>query len=259
MPTGVVWPDAQRAQAVREPVGPRVQLARRSARSPSHTTATASGVRCGLRLERARGCSARRGYVARGAVPRRPAAGAARPPPAAASARRGCPGRATIAASRTLQWPSMRSIVARVEQVGAVLERAARPPSASRQRRASGRTSRVARAASERLARAGPAAPAPPSGVFCSANIDLEQRRVAQVALRAAAPRPASRTAGPGARTRPAPSRAPAPAARGSVGSPDRSRAQHQRVDEEADQPLELAARCGPAIGVPTTMSSCPL
>ena len=31
--------------------------------------------------------------------------------------------------------------------------------------------------------------------------------------------------------------------------------AQHQRVDEEPDQALELAAVRGPAIGTPTTMS----
>ena len=60
---------------------------------------------------------------------------------------------------------------------------------------------------------------------------------------RAAAPRPAARTAGPGARTRRARSRAPAAAARGSVGSPDEVGAQHQRVDEEADQPLGLRPR----------------
>ncbi len=57
--------------------------------------------------------------------------------------------------------------------------------------------------------------------------------------LRGAAPRPASRRAGPGGRRPRASPRAPAPAARGTPGSPDR-RPQHQRVDEEADQPLDL-------------------
>ena len=70
----------------------------------------------------------------------------------------------------------------------------------------------------------------------------LEQRIAAQVARRVRAPRPASRRAGPGACRPPAPSRARAPAARESVGSPDRSDAQHQRVDEEPDQPLHLGA-----------------
>ena len=37
----------------------------------------------------------------------------------------------------------------------------------------------------------------------------------------------------------------PAPAARRSCGSPDRSGAQHQRVDEEADQLLDLRRGCG--------------
>ena len=58
-------------------------------------------------------------------------------------------------------------------------------------------------------------------------------------------PRPAARTARPGGRARPARSAAPGPAAAGNVGVARQVGAQHQRVDEEADQVIE--GRVGPA------------
>ena len=51
--------------------------------------------------------------------------------------------------------------------------------------------------------------------------------------------------------------RARGPAAPRKAGSPDEVGAQHQGVDEEADQPLDLGA-VRLATGVPTTMSSWP-
>ena len=89
------------------------------------------------------------------------------------------------------------------------------------------------------------------SGVFCRTNITWNSGVRLSVALRRRAPPRAARTAGPGARTRRG-----TPRARGSSSSAKLAiaatvGAQHQRVDEEADQLLDLRSACGPAIGVP--------
>ena len=74
----------------------------------------------------------------------------------------------------------------------------------------------------------------------------LEQRGAARIALAAAAPRPAVSKGSVLVRVgRRAPSRARARAARGTSDRPHRSRAQHQRVDEEADERLDLRCGCG--------------
>ena len=73
----------------------------------------------------------------------------------------------------------------------------------------------------------------------------LEERRAGAPRGPAAAPRPASRTAGPGARRPPSAACRTRPSSSRKLGSPERSPAHHQRVDEEADQPLQL--RPGPA------------
>ena len=82
---------------------------------------------------------------------------------------------------------------------------------------------------------------------------DLDERGCGTGRARGAAPRPASRTAGPGGRRR----RARLARTRSSSSrkrrSPAEVGAQHQRVDEEADQPLDLRAGCGSAIGAPTS------
>ena len=77
---------------------------------------------------------------------------------------------------------------------------------------------------------------------YCQHERDLEQRIAAQIAARAQAPRPASRRAGPGAH------RPPARASRTRASSSRKRRVaregrpQHQRVHENADQPLEFGA-----------------
>ena len=68
---------------------------------------------------------------------------------------------------------------------------------------------------------------------------DLEQRECGSCRAPAAAPRPASRRAGPDGRRPPASPPSYAPAVAETSGRPT-VRAQHQRVDEEADQPLDL-------------------
>ena len=129
--------------------------------------------------------------------------------------------------------------------------RRARPSGVSAQRQRQVELAPCAASTRQRLAASGPAARSASAGRVLQGEHHLEEGRAAQVALRAAAPRPASRRAGPGARRRPASSRAPAPSSSRKVGSPDRSRAQHQRVDEEADQALG-SARVRPAMGEPT-------
>ena len=68
----------------------------------------------------------------------------------------------------------------------------------------------------------------------------LEERRARQVALGLQLLEEPLERARPGARRRRAPSRAPGRAARGTSGSPDEVDAQRQRVEEDADQPLQL-------------------
>ena len=75
---------------------------------------------------------------------------------------------------------------------------------------------------------------------------------------RGAAPRPASRTAGPGAHRRPARSRAPRPAARESAGRPTDPQRSTSVLTKKPISPSS-SARVRPAIGDPTAMSSCPL
>ena len=154
-------------------------------------------------------------------------------------------GSAATASSSATKCPSIRSTVAASNSVARgtrAAPRSARPSSSRSQRR--GRTWPCSLAALERLG-----APPRPAGAPRRARLEreqhLEERGAAERRAPAPAPPPAARTAAPGGRRRRAPPRARGRAAPGSVGSPDRSAAQHQRVDEEADQPLHLARACG--------------
>ena len=208
-----------------------------ASRSAERRRATASGVARGLRLEQL--------------VDAALVAGTAAPVSFHSSSSRrarASPSSGSIAERRTRvghdapraalsKCPSMRSIGRRVEQVGAVLERAARAVAVFARATASRSNLRGARARRrtpiEREARQ----LEPRARRVLQREHHLEQRRAARGRARAAAPRPASRTARPGARRRRAPSRARAAAARANVGSPDEVGAQHQGVHEEADQP----------------------
>ena len=174
--------------------------------------------------------------------------------------RAGAPGRATAAASRVSKLRSRRCDRGRVEEVGVVLERAGEPVAVLDEEEgevelggAAGRPGR--RPAARGRGRAPPLRRAGRSGARTSPG----RAGCGQARAPAAAPRPAARTAGPGARRRRAPSRAPGRAARAKPGSPDEVGAQHQGVDEEADQPLDLAPACGWRSAMPTATSSCPV
>ena len=144
--------------------------------------------------------------------------------------------------SNVWKCSAMRSIGRGVEQVGAVLPARLQACRRLAQRSASDRTwhcvlraagGSPARPAARARHRARSAARTSPG----TADVRLRSRP-------GAAPRPASRTAGPDARRRPARSRAPGASSSRNVGSPDEVRAQHQRVDEEADQPLQSPRAC---------------
>ena len=198
-----VRPDAQRARAARQLVGARVQLARRSALVSPNCTATASGRprRPAPRSARAgRARAGRRaavsfhstsdllplGSVSSGSSPTAPA-------PARAAPR-----------EQRLEVPGHARDRGRVEQVGVVLpvdrraRRRSRRPAASRsnlRRPVIGSPS-----GSQRPARG--CAGALVAWPFCRANITWNSGEWLRLRARAAAPRPAARTAGPGARTR---------------------------------------------------------
>ena len=104
------------------------------------------------------------------------------------------------------------------------------------------------------LAAPAPAARARPRGVFCHAQHHLEQRAVRQAARRLAPLRPPARTAAPGAAAPPARCAFTCCQQLRDAGRLAEVDAQRQRVDEEADQPLDLG-RCRLATGVPMTTS----
>ena len=168
------------------------------------------------------------------------------------SSESGAPGSAAAASSRSAKWPARRSIVVASKRSAVVARgrRRARPPGRSTSRV----RSNLARPARQLDGLEGEPrqARAPPSGAFWSAKRTWKSGVRREVALRAAAPRPASRTAGPGGRRRRGPSRRTRreQLAEGRVAR--EVGAQHQGVDEEADQPLDLAAgavgdrRCRP-------------
>ena len=85
----------------------------------------------------------------------------------------------------------------------------------------------------------------------------LEERASGWRRARAPAPRPASRTGGPGGRRRRAPSAAPAPRSSRKVGSPARS-ARRTRVLTKKPISPSISPRVRLAIGEPTARSSCP-
>ena len=86
---------------------------------------------------------------------------------------------------------------------------------------------------------------------------DLEQRRAARVARRGAAPPPAARTAGPGARRRPAPPRERGPSSSRKLGSPARSARSTSVLTKKPISP-SVSAGCGRRSATPTTRSRCP-
>ena len=233
-------PDAQRPAAAGPAVGPLVELARRSAAPSRRSAPTASGVRAAWASN-----SSWSRHVPR---PVRPAAPfhstsswwRSAAVSSGSSETRGS-GSATRACEQRLEVPGQPLDRRRVEQVGAVLERAARarPPSShSEQRQVELRRAGVDRAAARA---AGPAAAAARRAARSAApKHDLEQRRAAQVALRLQLlDQPLERHVLVGVGRRASVSRTRASSSRKS-GSPAQVAAQHQRVDEEADQPLDL-------------------
>ena len=153
---------------------------------------------------------------------------------------------------------SMRAIVAASNRsvLYSTVGQRARPALPTRERR--GRTCAVAgvdrRARLTRSARqAGARAP----GAFCRAKHDLEERRVAEVALGLQLLDQLLEghvLVGVGLR---APPRARARSSSRKVGSPDRSVRSTSVLTKNPISP-SISARLRPAIGVPTTMSSCP-
>ena len=137
-----------------------------------------------------------------------------------------------------------RSIGSRVEQVGRVLEdRRASPPSVSVQRTASDRTSTSPISTSHAVEASDRGSSTASSGVFCRTQTSpgtaaggsgraglqllhqlLERHVLMRIRPQRQLPHPLQQ-------------------ARGTVGSPGQVRPQHQRVDEEADQPFQLAMR----------------
>ena len=192
-------------QVVREPVGARVQLARRSAPRPRTTTATRVRRARRLRLEAARAGSVRRDTPPPVAFHSASSCAPLAPRRAAAARETGASGvGGDLLAAARCRWPTIRSIVAALEQVGAVLQRAAQPAAPSSTSAAT--RSNLARAPVARLERR----QLEPrqrqrrrAGAFCSANITWKSGVWLRLALRAAAPPPAARTAGPGARSAP--------------------------------------------------------
>ncbi len=111
---------------VRQPVGPRVELARRSATLPSTPPRRRPGVRATCARTALAGVAG--GKRRRGVVPRPPAiVRALRPPSRMSTGRAARPGSAATASAARDQRPASASTVAAVEQVGGVLERAEMP------------------------------------------------------------------------------------------------------------------------------------
>ena len=156
-------------------------------------------------------------------------------------ARRGAPARPRRRRAGASKWPRQPLTVVGVEEVGGrTRASAASARRASVEATASGRTWRCRRPPPAGASRRPGSSERLLAGAFWSTSITWNSGVWLEVALGRPAPRPASRTARPGARRRPARSRAPGRAARAKAGSPDEVAAQDQGVDEEADQPLDL-------------------
>ena len=179
------------------------------------------------------------------------------------SARRGSSESRAIAGSAAAAFSRFQVVPAKaldrggVEQVGVVLGGDEEPVlgvSVHEQRQVEARRTR----STPQGARLNPGSSSGRAGAFWTTNITWKSGDAAEVALAAAAPRPASRTARPGGRRRRARLPHAAPAARGTVGIARQVGAQHEGVDEEADQPSSSARWPRPAMGVPTARSSWP-
>ncbi len=148
------------------------------------------------------------------------------------------PARPRPPASRASKWPAMHETVARSKRSRLNAHISPRPSSVSRA--LSVRSNFAVPPSAAARERVTPGSSSVWRGVFWSTSTTWKSGRVAEVALRRPAPRPASRTAGPGARRPPSvASRTWARRPR-KLGSPARSAAHHQGVDEEADQRLGL-------------------
>ena len=248
--TRVVRPHAHAPQAVRQAVARASSSAvgqRAVRRHHGHGVRRARG----LRGARAR-CTGTAAYSARLGVPRlHPRRSSSADHGQCGEARRGPP-RRRPAAGEVLRHPLARSR-------GRTGRRRTRRRRAARRRRprtASPRsTLAVATSGSDRSSRspAKPPADAPPA---CSVNIDLEEGGGRGSA------RPCSSSTSRSKGTSWCANASSAPRARGSSSSAEgrvagHVRPQGQGVDEDADQPLRLRG-VRPAMGVPTTTSSCP-
>ena len=151
----------------------------------------------------------------------------------------------------------MRADGGGVEQVGVVLERARAARRASRRAPAPGRTWRVGCSTLQRAQRAGPAACSVGMRRVLQGEHHLEERRAAQVALGLELLDQLLEgqvLVGVGAERGLA--HAAQQLAEGGVAV--EAGAQHERVDEEADEALQSPRGVRPAMGEPTTMSSWP-
>ena len=256
-PTTVSGPTPQSAQVMRQPVGPRVQLAVGQRLARSNTTAVASGVRAacasnssrhgGRPARHARCRSSRAGWSRARSAPRMSRLPTARarvrqpPPPAAASSRARAPPR----------WP--------LEQVGGVLNRPAIPPACRPPSRSSVRLSDRSNLALARRNRLEPARPAQPASkrgprIVLERQHHLEQRVLRQRARRVEhLHQPLERHVLVAVGRQVARAHPPR-SARASSGLPERVGAQHQRVDEEADS-RPARCRCARRSGCRSAMS----
>ena len=262
-PTSVSGPTPSGAQAAGQPVGPRVELARRSARSPSaDQRRRRSGRRAPPAPRTARAAQRPAGRRRAGAVPLDqellPLGGGEQ---RQLGDRRGPGRRPRPLPAASAKCPSSRSTVARRTGRCCTRRRRRSPPSGSVSDERRGRTwpsrRRDRRARSSVEARRARSAPARrvlaartctwKSGDAAEVALGLQlldQLLERQVLVGVGAER-ASRA--PGA------SSSPEGRVARQVG------AQHQRVDEEADQPLDLRPGCGRRPACRPATSSCPL
>ena len=180
MPTGTSGPTPRPRRCRASRLARVVQLAVASARSPSRTTAIASGVRAACRSKSCAGI--RRAGTPRACRSTRRAVAVARPPLSSGSSETRRSGSATIASSRFTKCASIRSTVGASKR--SVLYMTARriAPRAPPRRSASDRTSPSSNSTSNTL-KLRPGVCRRSRGAFCRANITWKSGVRLDVAL----------------------------------------------------------------------------